>query len=135
MKKNWPTCYARRAINEQLGITGMLLYKNNEFMQALEGRESAVAYLAHRISRDPRHREVRIILNTPAKNREFPDWTMGFRNLGHPEAQHIEGYSTFLESPLRSAILTSNPSLCRDFLMLFKTKPARTAISQRGQAC
>jgi hypothetical protein len=123
--------FKSRKRNEERGVTGMLLYKGNEFMQAIEGEESVIADLAERISRDPRHRDVRVILNAAAKNREFPDWTMGFHNLNDPGARRIEGYTSFLDSPLRSPVLTDNPSLCRDFLMLFKTKPDRVPVFRR----
>lgn len=70
-----------RTKNDRLGITGMLLYKNADFMQALEGEEEQVLALADTISKDRRHTDVRVLLKAPAKNRESPDWTMGFRNL------------------------------------------------------
>jgi hypothetical protein len=120
--------HGARAKNTKLEITGMLLYKNQEFMQALEGPDKEVTALAERIAKDPRHREVRVILKTSARQREFPDWTMGFRNLDNPDIHEIEGYNTFLDSPLRSHKFTDNPALCRDFLLLFKTKPNRVAV-------
>ncbi len=112
-----------RSKNTGLGITGMLLYKKKEFMQALEGPEKEVTALADRIAQDPRHRDVRVILKNTAREREFPDWTMGFRNLDNGEMLDVEGYSTFLTSPLRSHMFTDNPALCRTFLLLFKTRP------------
>ena len=44
-----------RANNEKAGITGMLLYKGGNFMQALEGPEEDVDRLQRRIETDPRH--------------------------------------------------------------------------------
>jgi hypothetical protein len=120
-----------RQKNEKLGITGMLLYKNREFMQALEGEEDVVLELANLIKEDPRHRDARVILKGPAKRREFPDWTMGFRNLDDDAIEQLEGFSTFIDSPLRSHTFKDDPALCRNFLMLFKTKPERLVINSR----
>jgi len=44
-----------RENNAELGVTGMLLYKDGNFMQVLEGDEQAVRGLYARIAADPRH--------------------------------------------------------------------------------
>ena len=48
--------------NAKLSLTGMLLYKNNDFMQVLEGPEPAVRKLLERINRDPRHKRVQKLI-------------------------------------------------------------------------
>jgi len=50
-----------RENNQKLGITGMLLYKNGDFMQALEGDEQVVLSLADHIAKDLRHGDIRVI--------------------------------------------------------------------------
>ena len=110
-----------RRNNERLGVTGMLLYKDGEFMQALEGDEPTVRELTEKIRRDPRHTDIRILLERPANAREFPDWSMGFQNLNELP-QDVPGYTTFLDSPLRSHIFGANPALCRRLLLLFKKR-------------
>jgi len=47
------SCHAN---NANLGVTGMLLYKDGNFMQALEGNEDVVRGLHAKIALDPRHR-------------------------------------------------------------------------------
>ena len=47
--------------NEHAGITGMLLYKDGNFMQALEGPEDAVRALYRRIEGDRRHRGLLVL--------------------------------------------------------------------------
>lgn len=42
--------------NAELGITGMLLYRDDNFMQILEGEEGPVRALYDKIGNDPRHR-------------------------------------------------------------------------------
>jgi hypothetical protein len=109
-----------RKNNEQLGITGMLLYKNGDFMQALEGEEIKVRWLSAQIAKDPRHKNFVSLMDGPITEREFPDWSMGFRNLNELDSREVPGYSTFLDSPLRAENFAEAPSLARTFLLLFK---------------
>lgn len=75
-----------RAYNQAHDITGVLLYHDGCFMQALEGPPIAVEDLFDRIKRDPRHRGVIELCREPAGQREFPFWPMvlapDFRALG-----------------------------------------------------
>lgn len=68
-----------QANNLQTGITGVLLYKDGNFIQLLEGAGEAVSALYARITRDCRHYNCIQIFDRPAENRLFPDWSMGFR--------------------------------------------------------
>lgn len=64
--------------NAERGITGVLLYGNGRFMQLLEGSSSAIEDLyLHKILLDERHTECQVLLNTPCRERLFPDWSMG----------------------------------------------------------
>ena len=116
-----------RRNNHRLGVTGMLLYKDGDFMQALEGDQDAVHELSEKIRRDPRHTGIRVLLESAASEREFPDWSMGFQNLNEVDPRDIPGYTTFLDSPLRSHVFGADPALCRRLLLLFKK---RTAVAQ-----
>lgn len=111
-----------RTNNENLGITGMLLYKDGEFMQVLEGEEDAVRSLSERIAADPRHTNFKVLMDRVCTQREFSDWSMGFTNLDAITAQDVPGYSRFLDSPLRSLPFSTHPTLCRRFLLLFKNR-------------
>ncbi|HVR76154.1 MAG TPA: BLUF domain-containing protein, partial [Planctomycetota bacterium] len=57
--------------NAKRGITGMLLYKDGNFMQVLEGEEEAVRALYARIALDPRHRGLITLLQGPQAERQF----------------------------------------------------------------
>lgn len=70
-----------RARNEAAGITGMLVSSSVQFLQVLEGPEPAVSALYDRISRDPRHKSVRLISECFIRDRQFPGWSMGYANL------------------------------------------------------
>jgi len=67
-----------RRNNRQLDITGCLLYSGRYFAQVLEGRKEQVQPLARRIASDPRHRNVRILLENHRTDRQYGGWTMGY---------------------------------------------------------
>ena len=50
-----------RAHNPQLGITGILCYSDDLFIQVLEGGRDEVCELYNTIVRDDRHQQVRIL--------------------------------------------------------------------------
>ena len=109
-----------QANNVTLGITGMLLYKDGSFMQALEGDEAAVRGLFEKISHDSRHKMVSVIHQGNIDERQFPDWSMGFRNLNSPDVQSVPGYTEFLNKGLTGNEFTSNPTICQKLLLMFK---------------
>ena len=52
----------------------MLLYKDGEFMQALEGDEAQVHSLSAQIAKDPRHKELSLIhISPPGPGLILPD--------------------------------------------------------------
>jgi hypothetical protein len=69
------------AHNPALGITGVLCYGGDVYMQVLEGGRSAVNGLYNKIVRDSRHREVMLLLYEEIAERCFAGWTMGHVNL------------------------------------------------------
>ena len=79
-----------RSRNAYLGITGMLLYKDQSFLQLLEGPESAVEEVYRSIQDDDRHIKMRCLMDSKVEQRAFNRWSMGFQNLdktdGLPEA-------------------------------------------------
>ncbi|MEO7192701.1 MAG: BLUF domain-containing protein [Vicinamibacterales bacterium] len=106
--------------NATLGITGMLLYKDGNVMQALEGEEAAVRKLYGKIERDPRHRGVMTILQGPSEGRQFAGWSMAFRDLRAGAAEQTPGYSEFLNTPLTSEEFSSDSGRCQRLLTTFK---------------
>ena len=70
-----------RTNNEPRGLTGLLLHRDGQFMQALEGPERAVRATLARIAADPRHTGVWILAEEPIVARRFGSWSMGYRGL------------------------------------------------------
>ena len=111
------TCRMRNAEDD---ITGMLLYKDGNFMQVLEGEESAVRTVFSRISADLRHRGLVVIDSGPTAQREFAQWGMGFVDLqGHTHALPPE-YGEFLGTSFTDSSFSQNPDHCHKLLKMFR---------------
>ena len=68
--------------NAEQGITGCLLYHNNQFLQLLEGEERQVLDLFQKISRDKRHHGVEILESELSNKKVFDNWSMAFHDYG-----------------------------------------------------
>lgn len=110
-----------RKNNQTQNITGMLLYRNRYFIQALEGEEDAVTALYKRIEQDDRHNNVLMVSQNRIDERNFGEWSMGFKNLDDIDANAIEGYTDFLERPFDADALTQNPSQAKTLLNAFRS--------------
>lgn len=111
-----------RERNAREAITGLLLYKEGNFMQVLEGPEGAVRALHAKIGRDGRHRGMITVLQTPLAKRQFDGWTMAFRDLDDPAVRMVPGYSEFLNAALSGEEFAGQPSRCQKLLLAFKTR-------------
>ncbi len=85
--------------NEKLSITGMLLYRDGFFMQALEGDEEKIETLFNKIAKDIRHRDVLLVYKKPIKERSFEKWTMGFNKVDSKTLDCLDGFCDFMQRP------------------------------------
>jgi hypothetical protein len=67
-----------RRNNAARKVTGILVHKNGEFLQYLEGPKDVVTALYDKIANDKRHERIKIIENGDLEERVFPNWEMGF---------------------------------------------------------
>ena len=67
-----------RAFNQQNGITGILLYDNQQFGQIIEGERSNVMKAWKRIQDDKRHHRVELLEIREIEERSFPEWLLRF---------------------------------------------------------
>ena len=109
-----------RRNNALIDVTGMLLYKDGNFMQAIEGEDATIHELHAKIERDPRHQGLITLLKRPIQERQFSNWSMGFRNLLDPAVHTLPGYDEFLNTPLSGAEFSANPSRAQKLLLTFK---------------
>lgn len=106
--------------NKEHGITGMLLYRGGNFIQVIEGEDEAVLQLYENIKADPRHRDVTLLSQDPIKSRQFPDWSMGFRNIDKMSQSELEGYTEFLDDDFSPAFFKERPTRAYILLLSFK---------------
>ena len=78
-----------RPKNDDLGLTGMLLYSGGNVIQTLEGPEESVEKVFASIETDPRHTGITVLQREQIETRSFPEWSMGFRNLSEREVHDI----------------------------------------------
>ncbi len=115
-----------RGKNAKLDLTGILLHKDSNFLQVLEGPDDAVRTLFHRIGTDPRHRGTLKLLERPINEREFPDWSMAFHSLEDPSLREVAGYSELMNKPLTSSRFVEDPSQVGRLLSVFHRNLTRS---------
>ena len=75
-----------RRNNPRQGITGILCYTTDVFIQVLEGGRDEVCELFNRIFRDDRHLDLRILVYEEISERRFTNWTMGHVDISKVNA-------------------------------------------------
>jgi len=106
-----------RENNHRLDVTGMLLYHERSFIQALEGDEATVMGLYEKIARDPRHSSIEILLKLRIEQRNFGQWRMGFFNAD--SSQQPAGFSDLFGEHFSRRLFSLEPSLARRLLLGF----------------
>ena len=66
-----------RKNNPGLGVTGILCFSDDLFIQVLEGGRDEVCTLYNTIIADNRHQGVRLLAYAEISERQFGAWTMG----------------------------------------------------------
>jgi hypothetical protein len=109
-----------RRKNESASLTGMLLYRDGNFMQVLEGEEATVNDAYARIGKDARHEGLITMLRGPISERNFADWSMGFRNLDSAEVRRVAGYNEFMNEDWRGRPMQESPLRALKLLQVFR---------------
>jgi Sensors of blue-light using FAD len=109
-----------RKNNKRLDITGMLLYKDGNFMQALEGPDENILALYAKIERDARHTGSIKLLQKQIQKREFGEWEMAFCDFNRITEDSSDGFSSFLCEPLDSKAFRDNPTSAHKLLLSFR---------------
>lgn len=108
-----------RSNNTERDITGQLIYSEGTFLQVLEGPRDAVDATFARIRKDTRHQNVTLIERSTIDERQFGEWSMGFKSLSREQMQQIEGYSYHLDDDLKGKAGPYSSQLFVDELMKF----------------
>lgn len=109
-----------REFNQKNDITGLLLHREDSFLQVIEGRKKDVYSLYERIKTDSRHQRVEILFEDFIDVREFSDWQMGFIELGGVDMSLLPGFSNFLVENEEPRSLLERLSRTKRLLLLFR---------------
>jgi len=69
--------------NPPLNVTGVLLYNDKKFIQLVEGDAKIIMDLYNKIKSDDRHERVMMLSYSPIKEKAFPSWHMGSRDVSN----------------------------------------------------
>ena len=115
-----------RVSNKLVDVTGLLVYVDGTFLQLLEGEQEIVSNLLDKISKDPRHTDVKVVYKTGVERRTFNDWQMAYVIPSPKELATWAGLSntTTLESTLKTLEIEPNkfPSVLSKLLLAIPEK-------------
>ena len=106
-----------RENNSRLGITGMLLYKEGNFMQMLEGEKKTVLELYDAIKKDERHKDIVTIVSGDIKERNFENWTMGFYDMN--KVRDFPRYNDYIKENLTLKSFQDDSQFAYSFITQF----------------
>jgi len=73
--------------NQKYNITGLLIYKNGQFAQVIEGDSNSIERIWNKIQLDTRHKDIQLLSKEPIAYRSFTKWSMLF-----PESEKVVEY-------------------------------------------
>lgn len=111
-----------RKSNSKEGITGMLLYCSESFIQVLEGNEEDIDALFKVIKHDSRHTNVTVLERKQITKRKFADWSMGFKNISDTDLQDIKGLNNFFENDIHSDYFIHEQNIFALLMQHFRKK-------------
>lgn len=83
--------------NAKNNITGILVYRNNNFLQVFEGSPETVDTIFDKIRMDQRHQNIFKIIDTSIDQRIFEDYNFGFTVVSDNNAlQNLSDYLDWL---------------------------------------
>jgi len=106
--------------NARHGITGLLLYHNQSFMQVIEGEEQQVRHLYyHGIFHDDRHTAVHALIEEPIEARRFDGWVMGFKLIDETLLDGEENFIPLPEQGLTDDVFKDDPDMADRLMKSF----------------
>lgn len=93
-----------RHLNALDGVTGLLIYNGRQFLQVIEGAESAIDDLLQRLQADPRHSELTIVDQRFIGDREFRQWAMELAQVGIGDLEARNETANLLPESLPEAV-------------------------------
>lgn len=95
--------------NRAKGISGLLLYSQNRFIQLIEARQKqTVEAQFAKISKDARHTHVEVLLRQESNELQMAAWAMGFSMIGKEDPAIME-HSFYIHMDEVTQICASMP--------------------------
>ena len=98
-----------RDSNSKKGITGCLLFHNNEFIQILQGDRKILQDLIKEIKKDVRHNSVMVLAENKIANRVFDKWSMAYHKVENNDVINLDRL-IFVNNLLTLSELISKPT-------------------------
>jgi hypothetical protein len=98
----------------------MLLYGNDTFLQVLEGEEAVLDAVIDKIRKDPRHSKIHFLYRKPLEQRQYADWSMGFKRISAQGLQAIGGLSEFREKDFNFDYLIEHETVVETLVERFR---------------
>ena len=115
-----------RVSNRLADVTGLLVYVDGTFLQVLEGEQNVVSALLEKISKDRRHKDVKVVYKTGIEGRTFNAWQMAYVSPSPKELATWAGLNdtTTLEATLKTLESEANrfPSVLSKLLLAIPEK-------------
>jgi hypothetical protein len=112
-----------RKRNASMDVTGLLMYRSGNFIQALEGPKDAVKLIYRSILADRRHKDCTELERREVRHRSFPGWSMGYPTESEISELFHSNIPGFLSEEMTSKFLKDRSE---DILGLLQT--LRTSI-------
>lgn len=112
-----------REDNARQDITGALVYGDGQFMQIIEGEESALAMLYAKLLQDGRHGQVFKFADKPISQRSFASWSMAFQTASAEQFAELKGYATPEQLNLRVPGLSATDDMLLQMMKSFVLQP------------
>lgn len=119
--------------NEAYDLTGLLIYKDERFMQALEGPKDNVKHMYATIREDERHTGVIQMAGHTIEERDFPGWPMGFRVENDPDPADMKGFTPLMDEDYLAEHFTDDLSFSHQMLLDFLNAERRKNLREREE--
>jgi hypothetical protein len=113
-----------RAFNEEVHVTGALLYDKGAFFQYFEGPDPGMTEVYERIRNSKTHHRIIELLNRPVAERAFGEWHMGFSAAPGTLLQQLA--NTKWNESVRELEQAQSRSLGLELLLEFWSSARRT---------
>lgn len=82
-----------RENNAIRGLSGIIVYDRGHFFQWIEGHDEHLGHIWNNIRNDPRHADVKVLVDQQIPTRLFEGWTMQFAHRDRQHESIVDGFA------------------------------------------